>query len=88
MGAYVTSCLETNRVLNIGACFPAERDGAIAEVPTRPCEAKKRLTAIGEQNMVVAALIVHYGLVMIFLDITRKISNFVQRKREVFDPKI
>ena len=87
MRANVTSCNQTDRMIQVRASFATKGEGIKDKVPATPLNAKVGSTFCRKTNMVIPTFIVASDLKIALLNVSGEISNNIQR-REIFDPQI
>ena len=88
MRTNITSSNQTDRMIQVRASLPTKGEGIKNEVPATPLKSKVGSTFCRKTNMVIATLIVASGLKITLVNVSGKVSNKIQRKREIFDPQI
>ena len=78
---HVTGGGQTNVMIQICTRLPTERYSPEAKVPPRPLKTEKCMTVVSKANMIITTFIVQDRLVVVFSNIAREISYFVQGKR-------
>ena len=88
MRTNMTSSNQTYRMIQARASLPAKGEGLKNKVPAPPLKPKVGSTFCRKKNMVIATFVVASGLKITLVDVSGKVSNKIQRKREISDPQI
>ena len=88
MRTNITSSNQTDRMIQVHASLPTKGEGIKNKVPATPLKAKVGSSFCRKTNMVIATFIVASGLKITLVNVSGKVSNEIQRKREIFDPQI
>ena len=88
MRTNITSSNQTDRMIQVRASLPTKGEGIKNKVPATPLKAKVGSSFRRKTNMVIATFIVASGLKITLVNVSGKVSNEIQRKREIFDPQI
>ena len=88
MRTNIASGNQTDRIIQVCTSLPNKREGIKNKVPPTPLKAKVGSTFCRKTNTVITTFIVASGLKITLVNVSGKVSNKIQRKREIFDPQI
>ena len=88
MRTNITSSNHTDRMIQIRASLPTKGKGIKNKESTTPLKAKVGSTFCRKRNMVITTFIVASVLKITLVNVSGKVSNKIQGKREIFDPQI
>ena len=88
MRTNITSSNQAYGMIQVRASLPARGEGIKNKVPAPPLKPKVGSTFCRKKNMVIATFVVASGLKITLVDVSGKVSNKIQRKREISDPQI
>ena len=75
-------------MIQVRASLPTKGEGIKNKEPATPLKAKVGSTFCRKTNMVITTFIVESGLKITLVNVSGKVSNKIQGKREIFDPQI
>ena len=79
---------EANGVINIRAWAPSKGQRIIYQKPSHPTKTKKLPTFFRQQYVVVATLIIQFGLIVVGRHVKRDIRDLIKRDMRSIHPQI